>query len=176
MADFFLRPAAFADLPVITAIYAEAVLIGTATFETEPPDEAEMERRMKALFEGGFPYFVAEAGGIVLGYGYAGRYRERIAYRNTVEDSIYLAPESRGRGIGAALLKGLVEECERLDFRQIVAVIGDSANEPSIRVHRSAGFDLIGTFRDVGFKHGRWLDTVLMQKTLGTGGSAPPSR
>jgi phosphinothricin acetyltransferase len=176
MADFFLRPATFADVPAIAAIYEEAVLKGTATFEIEPPDAAEMERRMKALFEGGFPYFVAEAGGVVLGYGYAGRYRERIAYRNTVEDSIYLVPEARGKGIGAALLKALVDECERLDFRQIVAVIGDSANEPSIRVHRSAGFDLVGTFRHVGFKHGRWLDTVLMQKTLGTGGATPPSR
>ena len=176
MADFFLRPAAFADLPTITTIYAEAVLNGTATFEIEPPGEAEMERRMKALFEGGFPYFVAERAGTVLGYGYAGRYRERFAYRNTVEDSIYLVPDARGKGIGAALLTALVEECERLDFRQILAVIGDSANEPSIRVHRSAGFDLVGTFRDVGFKHGRWLDTVLMQKTLGTGGSLPPSR
>jgi phosphinothricin acetyltransferase len=176
MADFFLRPATFADVPAIAAIYEEAVLKGTATFEIEPPDAAEMERRMKALFEGGFPYFVAEAGGVVLGYGYAGRYRERIAYRNTVEDSIFLVPEARGKGIGAALLKALVDECERLDFRQIVAVIGDSANEPSIRVHRSAGFDLVGTFRHVGFKHGRWLDTVLMQKTLGTGGATPPSR
>jgi phosphinothricin acetyltransferase len=176
MADFFLRPATFADIRAITAIYAEAVLKGTATFEIEAPNEAEMERRMKALFAGGFPYFVAERAGVVLGYGYAGYYRERIAYGNTVEDSIYLAPEARGRGIGAALLAALVEECERLEFRQVVAVIGDSGNEPSIRVHRSAGFDHIGTLRDVGFKHGRWLDTVLMQKTLGKGGSAPPSR
>jgi L-amino acid N-acyltransferase YncA len=176
MPDFFIRPASFADIPAITAIYAEAVLTGTATFEIEPPDEAEMERRMKGLFEGGFPYLVAERAGTVLGYGYAGRYRERFAYRNTVEDSIYLAPEARGRGVGAAVLKALLDECESLEFRQIVAVIGDSANEPSIRVHRSAGFDLIGTFRDVGFKHGRWLDTVLMQKTLGKGGSQPPSR
>lgn len=176
MADFFLRPATFADVPAITAIYAEAVLKGTATFETEPPTEAEMERRMKALFEGGFPYLVAERAGAVLGYGYAGRYRERIAYQNTVEDSIYLAPEARGKGVGAALLTMLVDECERLDFRQIIAVIGDSANEPSIRVHASAGFEMVGTHRDVGFKHGRWLDTVHMQKTLGKGGSARPSR
>ena len=176
MADFSLRPASFADVPVIAAIYAEAVLTGTATFEIEVPSEAEMERRMPALLEGGFPYIVAERAGIVLGYGYAGRYRERIAYRHTLEDSIYLAPDARGKGIGAALLAALIQESEALGFRQIVAVIGDSANEPSVRVHRSAGFDMVGTLRDVGFKHGRWLDTVLMQKTLGTGGKAPPSR
>ena len=176
MPGFSIRPASFADVPAIAAIYAEAVLTGTATFEIEVPSKAEMERRMAALLQGGFPYLAAEKAGVVVGYGYAGGYRERIAYRHTVEDSIYLAPEARGQGVGGALLRALIEKCEILDFRQVIAVIGDSANEASIRVHRSAGFDLVGKFRDVGFKHGRWLDTVLMQKTLGPGGTAPPGR
>jgi L-amino acid N-acyltransferase YncA len=174
MTDFSIRPAAHGDIPEISAIYAEAVLTGTATFEIEAPGEAEMARRMSALLEGGYPYFVAEEAGVVLGYGYAGRYRERIAYRNTVEDSIYLAADARGRGIGGALLAALIDRCDGSGFRQMIAVIGDSGHAASIRLHMSAGFVLVGTFKDVGYKHGRWLDTVLMQRTLGLGSSAPP--
>jgi L-amino acid N-acyltransferase YncA len=174
MTDFSIRPAAHGDIPEISAIYAEAVLTGTATFEIEAPGEAEMARRMSALLEGGYPYFVAEGAGVVLGYGYAGRYRERIAYRNTVEDSIYLAADARGRGIGGALLAALIDRCDGSGFRQMIAVIGDSGHAASIRLHMSAGFVLVGTFKDVGYKHGRWLDTVLMQRTLGLGSSAPP--
>jgi phosphinothricin acetyltransferase len=176
MADFSIRSAAEADIPAIAAIYAEAVLNGTATFELEPPSEAEMRRRFAGLAEGGFPYLVAEKAGSVLGYGYAGPYRPRPAYRHTVEDSVYLAKEARGRGIGSALLRELVRASEQRGFRQMIAVIGDSGHEASIRLHQSAGFALVGTFRDVGYKFGRWLDTVLMQRALGPGGGAPPNQ
>jgi len=174
MSLFAIEPARFTHVPAIAAIYGEAVLNGTATFEIEPPDEAEMARRMAALAEGGFPYLVALRGDEVLGYGYAGPYRARIAYRNTVEDSIYLAPESRGRGVGRRLLGALIAESEERGFRQMVAVIGDSGHAASIRLHEAAGFAMVGTFRDVGYKHGRWLDTVLMQRPLGPGGATPP--
>lgn len=168
------RAAGPGDAPAITAIYADAVLTGTATFELEPPDETEMESRRAALAGGGFPYFVAEAGGQVLGYGYAGPYRSRPAYRFTVEDSIYLARDARGQGIGRALLAALIEAAAARGFRQMLAVIGDSRNAASVRVHRAVGFRMVGNFTDVGWKHGRWLDTVLMQLPLGAGASAPP--
>jgi L-amino acid N-acyltransferase YncA len=174
MEDFSIRPGVLDDIPAITEIYGDAVLTGTASFEIEAPAESEMARRMTALREGGYPYLVAEAGGGVLGYGYAGMYRARPAYRSTVEDSVYLAREARGRGIGRALLSALIERCEASGFRQMIAVIGDSGHHASIRLHEAAGFVLVGTFRDVGYKHGRWLDTVLMQRPLGQGGEAPP--
>jgi phosphinothricin acetyltransferase len=176
MADFSIRSAAEADIPAIAAIYGEAVLTGTATFELDPPSEAEMLRRFESLAEGGFPYLVAEKAGAVLGYGYAGPYRPRIAYRHTIEDSVYLAKEARGRGVGTALLRELVRASETRGFRQMIAVIGDSGHEASIRLHQSAGFTLVGTFKDVGYKFGRWLDTVLMQRVLGPGGGAPPNQ
>ena len=170
-----IRPAADADLAQITSIYADAVLHGTATFEIVPPDETEMQARRAALLAGGYPYLVAEDGGRVLGYAYAGPYRTRPAYRSTVEDSIYVAPGAQGRGVGRALLARLLEESRARGFRQMVAVIGDSQNAASIGVHRALGFDLVGVFKDVGYKHGRWLDSVLMQKPLGTGAATPPS-
>ncbi len=170
-----IRPAADADLAQITAIYADAVLHGTATFEIVPPDEAEMRARRAALLAGGYPYLVAEDGGRVLGYAYAAPYRARPAYRSTVEDSIYVAPDAQGRGVGRALLTRLIAEAEARGFRQMVAVIGDSQNTASIGVHRALGFDLVGVFKDVGYKHGRWLDSVLMQKPLGPGATTPPS-
>ena len=173
--DFPIRPATPADIGAIAAIYAEAVLNGTATFEVEPPSEAEMAGRMAALLAGGYPYFVAESDGAVLGYGYAGAYRPRPAYRATVEDSIYLTVEARGKGIGGALLAALIAESEVRGFRQMIAVIGDSGHAASIRLHQAAGFALVGTFTDVGYKFGRWLDTVLMQRALGPGGAAPPA-
>ncbi len=174
--DIVIRPAVAADSPVITEIYAEAVATGTASFEVVPPDQDEMERRFQRIGGGGFPYLVAEQAGAVLGYGYVSAYRERPAYRNTVEDSIYLAAEARGRGIGGALLRRLIEDATALRFRQMIAVIGDSGNEASIRLHKAAGFELTGTLKDVGFKHGRWLDTVIMQRALGPGATAPPTR
>ena len=171
-----IRPAALDDIPAITEVYDEAVINGTASFEIVPPDEAEMARRMRALFEGDYPYFVAEDANRVIGYGYAGPYRERRAYINTVEDSIYLASDARGRGTGGALLRKLIDEAEARGFRQMIAVIGDSQHVASIRLHKAAGFEIAGTLKDVGYKHGRWLDSVLMQRTLGLGARAKPWR
>jgi L-amino acid N-acyltransferase YncA len=163
------------DMPIIAALYAEAVRTGTASFETEPPDKAEMTVRMTRLISGGFPYLVAEdSAHEVLGYAYAGPYRTRPAYRWTVENSVYVRPQTHGRGIGRALLGALVHESERRGFRQMVAVIGDSANTASIGLHAALGFRLVGTLEAVGFKHGRWLDTVLMQRPLGEAATRPP--
>jgi L-amino acid N-acyltransferase YncA len=179
MTALAIRPATPADIPAITRIYAHAVRHGTATFELDPPDQAEMTRRMKALLDGGFPYFVAENGGgpigqAILGYAYAGPYRARPAYRFTIEDSIYVDPGTHRRGLGRALLTRLIEEAERRGFRQMIAVIGDSANAPSIEVHRALGFRMVGNFENVGFKFGRWLDSVLMQRELGPGAKTTP--
>ncbi len=174
MSDITIRAATASDLPAITAIYQAAVLHGTATFEIDPPDLAEMTRRFEALTGGGFPYFVAVDGGQVLGYAYAGQHRPRVAYRFTVEDSIYLAPTAQRRGVGGKLLAALIGACESKGFRQMVAVIGDSANAGSVAVHRNAGFDMVGTHPNVGFKFGRWLDTISMQKALGEGGGTLP--
>lgn len=176
MTEFTNRAASEADIPTITGIYAEAVAAGSASFEIVPPDESEMTARMRALLAGGFPYLVAEEAGRVLGYGYAGPYRARPGYRNTVEDSIYLAADARSRGIGGVLLRRLIEESTARGFRQMVAIIGDSGNVASIRLHKAAGFALVGTLKDVGYKHGRWLDSVLMQLALGPGATEPPSR
>ena len=170
------RPATTADIPAITAIYAEQVLYGTATFELAPPDEAEMAARMAALIAEGYPYIVAEREGGIVGYAYAGPYRARPAYRHSVEDSIYLSTDARGQGIGGLLLRVLIEQSTALGFRQMIAVIGDSQNMPSIRVHRAAGFQMTGTLVSVGHKFGRWLDAVLMQRALGLGDSALPER
>jgi len=169
-----IRAATPADIAAITAIYAHAVQYGTASFETEPPDEAEMARRFAALAAGGFPYLVAEASGAVRGYAYAGLYRTRVAYRYTLEDSVYIAPDFHGRGIGRALLDRLLVEAEAQGYRQMIAVIGDSEQAASVALHRAAGFAMIGTFVAVGYKFGRWLDTVLMQRPLGSGAAAPP--
>ena len=164
--EITLRPAVAADFGAITAIYADAVETGTATFELDPPSLAEMTARFDDLMAGGFPWLVAVADGKVMGYAYAGPYRARPAYRFTVENSIYLAAEARRRGIGLALLERLVADTASHGFRQMIAVIGDSANAASIAVHARAGFQMVGTFQEVGFKFGRWLDTVLMQRAL----------
>ena len=169
-----IRSATAGDIPAITRIYEDAVLHGTASFEIEPPDEAEMARRQLALLDGGYPYLVAERDGAVLGYAYAGAYRPRPAYRFSVENSIYIARRVQRQGIGRALLVRLILEAEARGFRQMIAVIGDSAQAPSIELHRALGFRLIGTIEAVGFKHGRWLDTVLMQRPLGLGATAAP--
>ena len=174
MHEIAIRTVRPADIPAITAIYADAVEYGTATFEIEPPDAAEMARRQQMLSAEGFPYLVAERGGAIAGYAYAGPYRARPAYRWSVEDSIYIAPQFHRQGIGNVLLARLVDEAARRGFRQMIAIIGDSAQLPSIAVHARAGFADIGTLRSVGFKHGRWLDTVLMQRPLGSGDGAPP--
>ncbi|MDB5635376.1 MAG: family acetyltransferase [Bradyrhizobium sp.] len=170
-----IRPTTAADLPAITEIYEQAVLYGTATFELIPPDLNEMTRRFGVLMEGGFPYFVAALEGRVVGYAYAGAYRPRPAYRFTVENSVYLRPAIHRRGIGMQLLQRLIDESEACGYRQMIAVIGDSTNAGSIGVHRRCGFQMIGTHPDVGFKFGRWLDTVMMQRALGEGATTLPA-
>lgn len=172
--DIVLRPARPQDLPRIAGIYAHHVLGGLATFEEIPPDTAEMGRRRDLVLARGLPFLVAEAGGEVRGYAYAQLYRERSAYRYTVEDSIYIADGWGGRGIGRALLAALLEECVRAGKRQMVAVIGDSANAASIALHAGLGFRSAGVLPAAGFKHGRWVDSVLMVRALGAGDGAPP--
>ena len=169
-----IRPAAEADVPFVTDIYAHAVRYGTATFELIPPDLAEMTRRFRALMDGGFPYFVAALDGRVVGYAYAGAYRPRPAYRFTVENSVYLEPAIHRRGIGLQLMQHLIEACEARGYRQMIAVIGDSANAGSLGVHSKTGFQMIGTHPNVGLKFGRWLDIVMMQLALGEGANTVP--
>ena len=173
--DLTIRPATSDDIPVITGIYADAVETGTASFELTAPDEAEMGRRMAVLLDGDFPYLVAESAGAVIGYAYAGAYRPRPAYRFTVEDSVYVARPAHGKGVGRALLRALVSEAEKRGFRQMISVIGDEASAGSIALHRSVGFELVGTFKAVGWKFGEWRATVLMQRALGPGDSKAPA-
>jgi phosphinothricin acetyltransferase len=174
MSSLEIRPTTAADLPAITEIYQQAVLYGTATFELVPPDLAEMTRRFDVLMDGGFPYLVAALEGCVVGYAYSGAYRPRPAYRFTVENSIYLWPAIHRRGIGMQLLQRLIAESEGRGYRQVIAVIGDSANAGSIGVHSRCGFQMIGTHPNVGFKFGRWLDIVMMQLALGEGATTLP--
>lgn len=169
-----LRDAAPGDLPAIAAIYGHHVLTGLASFETEAPGVEEMARRMQAIRDKGFPYLVAELEGEVAGYAYASLYRPRPAYRFTLEDSIYVHPARTGMGLGRSLLERLIAECERIGCRQMIAVIGDSGNTGSIALHRACGFSLTGTFHSIGFKHGRWVDSVLMQRAIGAGDGTPP--
>lgn len=172
--NLVIRPSVDADLSAITTIYAHAVRTGTASFELEPPSLEEMLTRHDALTGGGYPYLVAVRDGALVGYAYAGAYRTRPAYRSTVEDSIYVAAPAQGRGVGGALLDALIRDSAARGFRQMIAVIGDSASKGSIRLHESLGFRHVGTLADVGYKHGRWLDTVLMQRELGAGAAEPP--
>jgi len=174
--SILVRPSTESDLDAVTAIYAHAVMHGTASFELDPPDRAEMARRRAGILEGGYPYFVAEKDGAVLGYAYAGAYRTRPAYRSTVEDSIYVAPPAQGQGVGRLLLAALIDECEARDFRLMVAVIGDEESKGSIGLHRSLGFEPVGILKGIGYKHGRWLSTVLMQRPLGRSMGEAPTR
>lgn len=170
-----LRPAARSDLGAITAIYADAVRNGTASYELEPPTEAEMTARFESLTEGGYPYIVAEQDGVILGYAYAGPFRTRPAYRFIVEDSIYVAPDAKGRGLGRLLLGELIEASTRLGFRQMIAVIGDGhPDSPSVKLHERVGFRHSGRLEGSGYKHGRWLDTVFMQLSMNGGAGTPP--
>jgi L-amino acid N-acyltransferase YncA len=157
------------DIEAITSIYRDAVLFGTASFELTAPDPLEMAQRCDALLAGGYPYLTAERDREVVGYAYAAAYRTRPAYRSTVENSVYVRQDAQKGGIGRLLLKQLIEEATRRGFRQMVAIIGDSGNDGSIRLHEAAGFALVGVLRSVGWKHGRWLDTVVMQRALGVG-------
>ena len=169
-----LRAARLEDITAITAIYRPAVISGTASFELEPPSEEEMRRRYEAITGGGYPYFVAVSEGAVVGYGYANAFRPRPAYRFSVENSIYVTPDHQGKGVGRTLLEALIGACAAQGFRQMIAVIGDSGQRASIGLHRSLGFTFCGTVHSVGYKHGRWLDTVMMQRTLGDGDRTPP--
>lgn len=169
-----LRSAGAADIAAVTAIYAHYVCHGLASFELDPPDEAEMARRHAGVSALGFPYLVAEIDGLVAGYAYAAPYRTRPAYRYTVEDSVYIHHKYAGRGIGSALLPALIAGCEAEGCRQMVAVIGDSANHASIRLHEKFGFARAGLLAAAGWKFGRWVDSVLMQRALGPGDTAPP--
>lgn len=171
-----IRPSTAADLPAITAVYGWNVDHGTGTFETEAPDLAEMTRRRDDVLAKGLPWLVAETAGIVRGYAYANHFRPRRAYRFCLEDSIYLAPEATGQGLGRLLLAELIAQCEARGARQMLAVIGDSANAGSIGVHRALGFEHTGLLKSSGWKFDRWLDVVLMQRRLGPGaGEAPPA-
>lgn len=170
-----IRPATDDDLGAVQSIYAHHVAHGSASFEEEPPSTPELARRRQEVLDAGLPYLVAEIGGRVIGYSHATPYRARAAYRFSVEDSVYVAPDRARLGAGRALLAALIERCERGPWRQMIAVIGDSANVPSIELHRGFGFALIGTLRAVGFKHGRWVDSVLMQRALGPGAAAVPA-
>lgn len=170
-----IRSSTDADLAAIQSIYEIAVLQGTGTFETEVPDTAEMARRRAEVLGRGLPYLVAERDGQVLGYAYANYFRPRMAYRFFVEDSIYLHPQAQGMGLGRLLLAELVSRCEQAGARQMIAVIGDSANQGSIGVHRALGFEPVGVMKSAGWKFDRWLDVVLMQKTLGQGDQCTPA-
>jgi phosphinothricin acetyltransferase len=170
-----IRPSTASDLPAVTAIYAHHVRHGCGSFELEAPDLAEMSRRRSDVLAKGLPYLVASRGEDILGYAYAGAFRPRPAFRFLAEDSVYIHPDHVGHGLGRALLAELMRCCEALGIRQMLAVIGDSANAGSIGLHRSLGFEHTGILKASGWKHGQWLDTVLMQKALGQGDGSPAS-
>lgn len=169
-----LRPAAPADIPAIHAIYAYHVLNGLASFEEVPPSQDELLSRYRDVTGRALPYIVAAFGGTIAGYGYCALYRARSAYRYALEDSVYVRHDMQGRGVGAALLAELIRRCETLGYRQLIAVIGDSAHAASIGLHASQGFLRVGTLRAVGYKFGRWIDSVIMQRPLGSGDATPP--
>lgn len=169
-----IRPAEPRDAEALSAIYGHHVLHGFGTFEIVPPDAAWMEAKRRDLEGYGLPFLVAELDGRVAGYAYAGPFRPRPGYRFTVEDSVYVAPDMQGRGVGRAVLSAVLERCEALGLRQVIAVIGDSENAGSIGLHRALGFQDAGVGRALGFKHGRWVDVVWMQKALNGGDASPP--
>lgn len=169
-----LADASEADMAQIQRIYAHHVLHGLASFEEEPPSLEEMVSRREKVLEHGLPYLVAKEGDRVLGYAYATQYRPRRAYRFTVEDSVYMAEGAQRRGIGRLLLQGVIDRCEAAGFRQMIAIIGNSANAGSIGLHSACGFRMVGVFEHVGYKHDGWRDTVLMQRALGAGHTTGP--
>lgn len=174
--DILVREARRADVPAIRDIYAHHVLHSVASFEEVPPDEAEMNRRREEILAKGFPYLVAERQGAVRGYGYCNSFRPRAAYRYTVEDSVYVAPDAVGQGFGRAVMREVIRRATALGMRQMVAVIGDSGNSASISMHESLGFRRVAVLRSVGFKLGRWVDGTVMQLELGEGDRTPPGR
>ncbi len=170
-----IREATESDVASITALYADEVRERVATYEYDVPDEAEMLRRLHDITAAGYPYIVAEVDGEFAGYAYASSYRSRIGYRWTVEDTVYIEPRFQGRGIGRQLLQALVEACEARGYRQMIAVIGEPANGASVALHEKLGFRTVGVFQGLGRKHGRWLDTVQMQRALGSGDADAPT-
>jgi phosphinothricin acetyltransferase len=170
-----VRPATEADAAACQAIYGHHVSHGLGTFEETPPSVEDIRGRMAAVQGRGLPYLVAEADGAVLGFAYAGPFRLRAAYRYTAEDSIYIHPDHRGQGVGKVLLQAVIEACEGLGLHELLAVIGDSANAGSIGVHRACGFEMVGVTRGLGFKHGRWVDVVWMQRALNGGAQVAPT-
>lgn len=171
-----IRARTDADMARITEIYTHHVLHGASSWELTPPDEAEMTARAHTLEAAGYPYLVAEADGSVCGYAYAGAYRPRPAYRNTVEHSIYIDDALRRAGVGRALLAALIETCTGLGFRQMIGIVGDSQNLQSIEFHEKMGFVHVGKVNDIGYKFGRWMDQVILQRPLGPGADTPPER
>ena len=169
-----IRPAREHDAEALAAIYGHAVLHGFGTFEEEPPSAADMEGRRRLIANRGLPYLVAEDEDHILGFAYAGPFRPRAAYRYTLEDSVYVAPDAVGQGVGRALLGAIIVACEGLGVRQLIAVVGDSGNEASLALHRSLGFEQTGIGHSVGFKHGRWVDIVQLQKPLNGGDTRAP--
>lgn len=175
MSQVVVRDSTEADLDAIGAIYAHHVAHGLGSFEETPPSREELGRRRADVLARGLPYLVAvDASGKLLGYAYAGPYRTRSAYRHTVENSVYVAPATARQGVGRALLAALITRCEAAGFRQMVAVIGDSGNAGSIGLHEALGFRCVGTLEAIGWKRGRWVDSVLMQRALGRGADSPP--
>lgn len=174
MSDPVVRPAAEEDLPAIQAIYAHHVRHGLGSFEETPPDLAEMTRRWRAVTATGLPYLVCADAGAVVGYAYAGVYNARPGYRFSVEDSVYVAADTARRGYGRRLVTALIERCTTLGYRQMLAVIGDRDNHGSIGLHHSLGFEEVGRLDSIGFKHGRWVDVVFMQRALGEGDRTLP--
>ena len=170
-----IRPASDADMAAITAIYAHHVQHGTATFETEAPSEAEMVQRRADVLAKGLPYLVVEHNATVLGFAYCNWFKPRPAFRFSAEDSIYLAADAVGQGLGSLLLAELISHASRAGIRTLIAVIGDSDNHPSIELHRRSGFAHVGVMRSCGWKLGRWLDVVLMERSLGCGDHTPPT-
>jgi len=169
-----VRPATLDDAAAIAALYGHHVLHGTGTFEEAPPSPGDIAVRMKAVLDAGYPWLIVEADGRVVAYAYAGPYHRRSAYRFTAEDSVYVANEERGKGYGRAALAAVIDACEAIGLRRIVAVIGDSQNEGSIGLHRALGFSFCGTLPGVGYKAGQWLDVVFMQLPLNGGEQSPP--
>jgi L-amino acid N-acyltransferase YncA len=170
-----VRPATLADIPAIARIYGESVAAGTASFEFEPPSETEMALRMRQVLEAGYPYLAAEIDGAFAGFAYAATFRIRPAFRFTVEDSVYVGRNGQRRGVGRALLEALISECTDRGYRQMIAVIGDSESQAgSVALHKAVGFHITGRLDAVGFKHGRWLDCLFMQRRLGDGAAGPP--
>lgn len=173
MGTLIIRPSRDEDVPFLHPIYANSVRIETASWEYEPPSLAEFAERRRKILDQGFPYFTAELDGKPVGYSYASSYRARIGYRFVVEDSVYVAEEAAGRGIGKKLMQTLIDECARMGFRQMIAVIGDSANIRSIKLHAACGFEQVALFKGIGWKFDRWLDSVQMQRALGAGSRQP---